>query len=85
MVEITMPYERTQQIEQRFQRVIQLIAKDSLNARQLAEALNVSPATMQRIIAALKERGYQIRSVHDTHGWRYELMNNPRSADRGDA
>ena len=68
-----MPYERTRQIEMRFQKAVRLIAKEPHNARQLAAALKVSNATVQRLIAELRRRGYSIRSVHDDSGWRYEL------------
>ncbi len=58
-----MPYECVRQIEERFQRAIGLIAKNSLNARQLAVTLGVSRPIAQRIVAELKRRGYAIRSV----------------------
>jgi len=69
-----MPYERTRQIEQRFQKAIMLISKKQMNARQLALELGVSQPTAQRIITELRNRGYQIRSVRDESGWRYELV-----------
>ena len=69
-----MPYERARQIEMRFHETLRLIAKEPLNARQLAAALEVSTATVQRLIAELRRRGYSIRSVHDASGWRYELL-----------
>ena len=69
-----MPYERTRQIEMRFHEVVRLIAMEPHNARQLAAALKVSTATVQRLIAELRRRGYSIRSVHDASGWRYELL-----------
>jgi len=69
-----MPYERTRQIEQRFQKAITLISKKQMNARQLALELGVSQPTAQRIITELRNRGYQIRSVRDESGWRYELV-----------
>ncbi|MBU2535411.1 MAG: HTH domain-containing protein [Chloroflexi bacterium] len=68
-----MPYERTQQIEQRFKEAIELISKKRLNANQLASELDVSLPTVQRIITELRRRGYKIRSVRDELGWRYEL------------
>jgi len=74
-----MPYERVRQIEERFQRAIELIDENSLNARQLAVALGVSRPTAQRIVAELKRRGHVIRSVHDDRGWRYELISGPAS------
>ena len=69
-----MPYERTRQIEQRFQKAIMLISKKQMNARQLALELGVSQPTAQRIITELRNRGYQIRSVRDESGWRYKLV-----------
>jgi DNA-binding MarR family transcriptional regulator len=78
-----MLYERTRQIEQRFQQTIFLIKQDSCNARQLATRLHVSQSTLQRIIAELKLRGYVIRSVRDSHGWHYELVNTPQSSGNG--
>ena len=76
-----MTYERTQQIEQRFQRAIYIIMQNSHNARELAAALGVSQPTVQRIVAELRRRGYVIRSVRDEHGWRYELLCSPPSAN----
>ena len=69
-----MPYERARQIEMRFQEALRLIAKEPHNAPQLAAALKVSTATVQRLIGELRRRGYSIRSVHDAGGWRYELL-----------
>jgi len=69
-----MPYERTRKIEQRFQRAVDLLVKNRLNARQLALELDVSRPTAQRIIMELRRRGYTIRSVRDESGWRYELV-----------
>ncbi|MBA7473122.1 hypothetical protein ES707_08456 [subsurface metagenome] len=68
-----MPYERTHRIEQRFNKVVNLIASGPMNTRKLAIALKVSRPTVQRIVAELKRRGYALRSVHDGHGWHYEL------------
>ena len=75
-----MPYERTRQIEQRFQKAIMLISKKQMNARQLALELGVSQPTAQRIIKELRSRGYQIRSVRDESGWRYELVGGQKSS-----
>lgn len=79
-----MPYERTRQIEQRFEQVIRLIRQNSPNAKKLAEAFSVSPTTIHRIITELRNRGYVIQSVRDTQGWRYELISTPQSGDSGD-
>ena len=75
-----MPYERTRQIEQRFQKAIMLISKKQMNARQLALELGISQPTAQRIITELRNRGYQIRSVRDESGWRYELVGGQESS-----
>lgn len=71
-----MPYERTHSIELRISKAGELIASSPMNTRKLAIALNVSRPTAQRIVAELKRRGYKIRSVHDDHGWHYELAEN---------
>lgn len=72
-----MPYERSHEIEKRFQQAIQLISNKSVNARQLADILGISRPTIQRMITELKRRGYVIRSVRDDHGWKYELVSGP--------
>jgi biotin operon repressor len=74
-----MSYERSRQIEQRFQRAVELITENSHSARHLAEALGVSRPTVHRIIVELKRRGYVIRAVRDEYGWRYECLSGPRS------
>ncbi len=68
-----MPYERTRKIEERFETTVNLIKEKSLSARGLAKELSVSLPTAQRIVAELKRRGYPIRSVHEEHGWHYEV------------
>lgn len=78
-----MPYERSLLIEQRFQSVINLMETRTVNTQQLAIELGVSVATVQRIVAALKQRGYVIRSVHESEGWRYEIVGKPQSKIEG--
>ncbi|MGH2561651.1 MAG: HTH domain-containing protein [Thermomicrobiales bacterium] len=72
-----MTYERTRQIELRFRRAATLIEQRTINARQLANALDVSQPTAHRIVAELRRRGYQIRAVRERQGWRYELQGRP--------
>ena len=72
-----MLYERTREIEQRFQKTIDLLGGTKLNAGQLALELGVSRPTAQRIVTELRRRGYRIRSVREESGWRYELMGVP--------
>jgi len=73
-----MPYERSRKIEERFQETVSLIKRRHFNAEQLAAELGVSRPTVQRIITELRQRGYSVRSVHDEHGWRYEMTNKRR-------
>jgi len=72
-----MPYERTREIERRFQRAVDSLGRKQLNAGQLALELGVSRPTAQRIVTELRRRGYKIRSVRDESGWRYELVGVP--------
>ena len=76
-----MPYERSREIEQRFETAIGLIAEKKLNSGDLASQLGVSIPTAQRIIAELKRRGHKIRSVRDESGWYYEITKQ-RSTNR---
>ncbi len=78
-----MPYERTREIEQRFQKAIDLLSKKRLNAKQLALELETSRPTAQRIVTELRVRGYKIRSVRDESGWRYELVSMPETTTVG--
>lgn len=78
-----MTYERTQAIEQRLERALALIRSQRLNAAQLAEVLDVSAPTVQRVVAELRRRGHVVRAVRDDQGWRYELVSKDR-AKRGD-
>ena len=74
-----MHYERTRKIEERFQRALTMIQGKRLNAGQLALDLGVSRPTAHRIINELKRRGYSIRSVHEEHGWSYEVNKKPNA------
>jgi len=77
-----MPYERSRTIEERFQKALVLLKSKRLNAGQLALELAVSRPTAHRIIAELKRRGYSIRSIHEEHGWNYELIKKPHLRNR---
>ena len=76
-----MHYERSRKIEERFQKTLALIQDRRLNAGQLALELGISRPTAHRIINELKRRGYSIRSVHEEHGWSYELNKKPNSTN----
>jgi len=51
-------------------------------AGQLAEELEVSQPTANRIITELRRRGYSIQSVRDEYGWRYQIVNSPGSVKK---
>lgn len=74
-----MPYERSREIEQRFQKAIDLLTSKRLNAKQLSLELGTSRPTAQRIITELRNRGYKIRSVRDEFGWGYEVIANQKT------
>ncbi len=78
-----MPYERSREIEQRFETAIDLITKKKLNSRELASQIGVSIPTAQRIVTELKRRGYSIRSVRDESGWHYEITSKRSSKKPG--
>jgi Mn-dependent DtxR family transcriptional regulator len=79
--DIYMPYERTKKIEERFETAVSLIRGKRLSAGQLADELSVSLPTAQRIVGELKRRGYPIRSVHEEHGWHYEISGKRRGPE----
>ena len=78
-----MPYERSRRIEQRFRRTVTLIQEGCGSAADLAASLNVSRPTIHRIIAELKRRGYDIRSVHEGNVWRYDITGTPSTEENG--
>jgi len=69
-----MYYERTNKIEKRFKRAIELLMTGKMTLDTLAEELAVSRPTALRITGELRRRGYMVRSVHETSGWRYEIV-----------
>ena len=75
-----MPYERSREIERRFQKAIHLLSNKRLNAKQLSLELGTSRPTAQRIITELRIRGYKIRSIRDESGWGYELVDGQKTS-----
>lgn len=73
-----MPYRKSQAIERRLHDLIDLVREGPYSTPRLARALQTSQPTVSRCLHALRERGYQIRSVRDEKGWRYELVAEPR-------
>ncbi len=70
-------YKRSGQIESRLQSLVRLIREGKYSTPKLAAALKVSEPTISRSLAALRERGYSIRSVRDGGEWSYELASGP--------
>jgi predicted transcriptional regulator len=67
-----MYYIRVNEIEQLFQKAVELLNTGKMTTETLAKALGKSESTVRRMIRELRSRGFIIRAVHDTSGWRYE-------------
>lgn len=72
-----MIYERSLAIERRLDAVVELIRTDRHTAPTLAAALGISVPTVSRCLTALRDRGYDIRSVRDRDGCRYVVAKSP--------
>jgi predicted DNA-binding transcriptional regulator YafY len=78
-----MIYQQSLTIERRLDAVVRLIRAGRHTAPTLADALGVSVPTVSRCLAALRDRGYDIRSVRDQEGCRYVIAKTPgRQAER---
>jgi len=69
-----MLYERSLEIEERLQAVLDLIRSGRYSTPNLAEELGVSIPTVSRAVTALRERGHDIRAEKGAKGWRYVLV-----------
>jgi biotin operon repressor len=74
------PYQRSQEIEQRLDSLLGLIRSGRYSTPTLAKSLGISQPTVSRCLTALRERGFSIRSIRDGNGWSYEVVNEPASA-----
>lgn len=70
-------YRRSQEIEQRLNSMIELIRRGKYGTPALAAELGISLPTVSRCLAALRQRGYVIRSVKEDVGWAYEIKSEP--------
>ena len=82
-----MRYRQTIQIHERIEAVLKLIQTGEYSTPALADEIGVSIPTISRIVAALRERGHDIRSERTSAGWRYVLHsaippNNPSTSER---
>jgi biotin operon repressor len=68
-----MLYQRSLAIEQRLHTALRLIRSGRYSTPRLADQLGVSIPTVSRYVAALRERGYDIRAEKQARGWRYLL------------
>jgi len=72
-----MLYEQSLTIERRLDELLHLIRAGRHSTPTLARKLSVSEPTIWRGIAALRQRGYSIRSVKQSRHWAYELVSEP--------
>ncbi len=75
-----MLYEQSLTIERRLDALLHLIRAGRHSTPALARKLSVSEPTVWRGIAALRQRGYSIRSVKQSRHWAYELVSEPTTA-----
>jgi biotin operon repressor len=77
-----MLYQRSLDIEQRLQDVLDLIRAGNSSSPKIAELMGVSIPTVSRDVTALRERGYNIRSERMGGIWRYVLGDDPTHLSR---
>ncbi len=77
-----MPYQRSLEIEQRLQAMLQLIRSGTYSTPMLAKRLGVSIPTASRHVTALRARGHRIRSERRGGHWRYVLAPGAAKARR---
>lgn len=68
-----MLYQRSLDIEQRLQSVLELVRAGKYSTATIAEELGVSVPTVSRAVTALRQRGYDIRSERRGNAWRFVL------------
>jgi predicted DNA-binding transcriptional regulator YafY len=66
-------YQRSLEIEQRLQTVLELVGEGEYSTLMIADELGVSIPTVSRDVTALRDRGHDIRSERCSDGWRYHL------------
>jgi transposase len=68
-----MLYQHSLEIHERLETVLLLIETGQYSTPALAKEVRVSIPTVSRIVAALRERGHDIRARKDGNSWRYIL------------
>ena len=75
-------YEHSQEIAERVENALRLIKTGNYSTQTLAVELGISVPTASRVICALRQRGYSIRSVKNGRGWAYRLECPPDRTSR---
>jgi len=70
------------EIERRLETVVRLIRTGHFSTPRLAERLGVSIPTVSRYVTALRQRGYEIKAMKESRGWRYILASKPTGRPR---
>lgn len=72
-----MPYQRSLEIENRLQTVLNLVETGKFSTPLLAKKLGVSIPTVSRDVNALRERGHNVLSCRQPDGsWRFTIAPN---------
>ncbi len=78
-----MPFERSLEIERRLDGVLKLIRTGRFSTPMLATEVGVSIPTISRIVAALRDRGHDIRAERTMGGgWHYFVARSDITEDR---
>lgn len=75
-----MRYRHSLEIQERLETVLVLIETGQYSTPALAKQVGVSIPTVSRTVAALRERGHDIRARREGNSWSYVLVR--RAADR---
>jgi len=76
-----MRYQQAIEIHERIGEVLRLIETGQYSTPALAEQVGVSIPTISRIVAALREQGYDIQAKRQGSGWRYFLVKSAPAAN----
>jgi transposase len=77
-----MRYQHSLEIHARIEYVLGLIETGRYSTSALAQQVGVSIPTISRIVAALREKGYDIRAEKHAGGWRYVLASRANNAQK---
>ena len=68
-----MLYEHSEEVVGRVEQALRLIESGEYSTQSLASELGVSVPTASRLICALRQRGYEIKSIKNGRSWHYRL------------